>query len=403
MVRPGYARPVRARARRPLLVAAAVLAAAALAVGLAKAAARVTEDPVVWALAGWTIPGDYGVFLGAAHQVLDGESPYPSGELAPPPAAYYVYPPPLALLVVPFAAIDDPVTASSWTLLGIGAVVLGLLVLGVRDPRCHALALLYPGTREALEYGAIGTFLLLLLALAWRFRGRVAAAAAATAGAVVLKLFLWPLLVWHLLVGRGRTAVAAAAAAAGLALASWAVIGFRGLADYPDVLRRLTDLEAAETYSLFALGRAAGLPEGAAQAVALAVGVALLAAAAVAARPRTEVAEARALVLALAAAFALTPILWQHYLVLLALPVALARRSFSPLWLLPLAGVVFEALGLYGGWVYGDVPALLSVLGLVAATTAASLSALGPRPAAAQAAAAPAGAREATSSRSSVR
>jgi hypothetical protein len=367
---------VQLRARRTWIVVLSVGLAAVLAVGAAKAAARVTDDPVVWGLAGWIIPGDYGVFLGAGHAVLDGQSPYPSGELAPPPAAYYVYPPPLALAMTPFASIDDPVTASLWTLLGIGAVILGLLVLGVRDWRCHVLVLLYPGTREALEYGAIGTFLLLLVALAWRYRDRVPATAAATAGAVVLKLFLWPLLVWHVLTGRTRAAVAATGAAAGLALASWAVIGFRGIGDYPSVLRRLTDLEAEETYSLFALGRALGLGEPAARALCVVVGVALLVGAARAARGRSETGDARALVLTLAGAFALTPILWQHYLVLLALPLALARRTYSPLWLIPLVGVIFEALGWYGGWVYGDVPTLVSALGTITAVVVASLVAL---------------------------
>jgi hypothetical protein len=367
---------VQVQARRTWIIVLSVGLAAVLAVGAAKAAARVTDDPVVWALAGWVIPGDYGVFLGAGHAVLDGVSPYPSGNLAPPPAAYYVYPPPLALAMTPFAAIDDPVTASVWTLLGIGAVILGLLVLGVRDWRCFALVLFYPGTREALEYGAIGTFLLLLVALAWRYRDRTAATAAATAGAVVLKLFLWPLLVWHVLAGRVRAAAAAAGGVLALALVSWAVIAFRGIGDYARVLRRLTDLEAEETYSLFALGHALGLSELASQGLAVAAGLSLLVLAARAARDRSEAGDARALVLTLAGAFALTPILWQHYLVLLALPVALARKAFSPLWLLPLVGVVFEALGWYGGWVYGDVPTILSVLGTIAAVVAAALVAL---------------------------
>jgi hypothetical protein len=157
---------------------------------------------------------------------------------------------------------------------------------------------------------------------------------------------------------------------------SWAVIAFRGIGDYARVLRRLTDLEAKETYSLFALGRALGLSELATQGLAVAAGLSLLVLAARAARERSEAGDARALVLTLAGAFALTPILWQHYLVLLALPVALARKAFSPLWLLPLVGVVFEALGWYGGWVYGDVPTILSVLGTIAAVVAAALVAL---------------------------
>jgi hypothetical protein len=365
---------VELRARRPLLVAAAVAAAAVLAVGAAKGAARVTEDPVVWALAGWVVPGDFGVFRGAAEAVVDGRTPYPEGELLGRPYAYYVYPPPLALAVVPLTALRAGQASTVWTLLGIAAVIAGLLVLGVRDPRCHALALLYPGTREALEYGAIGTFLVLLVALAWRYRDVLPASAAATAGAGVLKLFLWPLLVWHVITGRARTAAAAAAGAVALALVSWAAIAFRGLVDYPRVLRDLTELEAHETYSLFALGTTLGLPDAAAQAVAVVVGVALLGAAWYAARTAGDegTRDRRSLVLVLAAALALTPILWHHYLVLLIVPVALARPRFSPLWLLPAAGILPEALGWYGGWAEGVAPRV-SVLAVVAAVTAASL------------------------------
>ena len=386
MVRRGYSRAVQLRSRRALVVAAAVLLAAVLAVGAAQGAARLTTHPVVWALAGWIVPGDLGVFFGAGDAVLAGESPYPSGELAPPPAAYYVYPPPLALAVAPLAALPPPQASAIWTVLGIAAVIAALLVLGVRDWRCHVLALLFPGTLEALEYGAIGTFLVLLLALAWRYRERLPLTAAATAVAVVLKLFLWPLIAWHLLVGRSRTAVAAAAGAAGLALATWAAIGFRGLADYPRLLRDLTELEAEHTYSLFALARVAGLPELPAQAVGLVVGAAVLVLAARAARPGGDDAERRALILVLGAAFALTPILWHHYLVLLIVPVALARPRLSALWLLPLAGNVFDALGWYGGWTYGETHSIVSVLGLTAVVLAASLAAVGrPQPAAATA------------------
>jgi hypothetical protein len=372
------------RWQRVLVVIALAAAAAVLAVATAKAAARVTDNAIVWALAGWVVPGDFGVFLLAGDAVLDGRSPYPSGELEPPPVAYYVYPPPLALATAPLAAISHPVTASFWTLLGFAAVIGGLLVLGVRDWRCHVVALLYTGTRDALEYGAIGTILLLLIAIAWRYRRRVPVAAAATAGAVVLKLFLWPLIVWHLLARRSATALAAAAGAAALALGSWAVIGFAGLRDYPRLLRDLTELEAAQTYSLFAFGRALGLPELVAQAAAVAVGVLLLVAAARAARAASDTDDAgerRALILTLAAALAATPILWVHYLVLLVLVVGLARPRFSPLWLVPLLGIVFEALGWYGGWADGSARAPASVLGLVAVVVAGSLYATGREPA----------------------
>jgi alpha-1,2-mannosyltransferase len=362
------------------VTAVVVLIAAVLAVGAAKGAARVTDDPVVWGLAGWAVPADFGVFLAAADAVRAGDSPYPEGELLGPPHAYYVYPPPLALAVTPLTWLTNGQAGAVWTLLGIAAVIGGLLLLGVRDWRCHAIALALAGTREALEYGAIGTFLVLLVGVAWHERNRLPASAAATGGAVVLKLFLWPLIVWHAAVGRVRTGAAAAGGAALLAIVTWAAISFHGLTEYPRVLRDLTDLEAEETYSVLALGTTLGLPRGAAQALSLLVGLALLLATVRAGRPRGDTADRRALILTLAAAFALTPILWHHYLVLLVVPVALASRRFSALWLVPAVGIVFEALGWYGGWADGIAPRV-SVLGLIATVTAGALWATREEPA----------------------
>ena len=133
-------------------------------------------------------------------------------------------------------------------------------MLDVRDWRCYPVALLYPPTLENIEYGAVGPVLALLVALAWRYRDRVVAASVALGGAVVLKVFLWPLLVWLAATRRWTAAVGAAALALGLALASWAVIGFDGLGDYPDLLRRLSDVEAENSYSAFAILVALGLP-----------------------------------------------------------------------------------------------------------------------------------------------
>ena len=45
--------------------------------------------------------------------------------------------------------------------------------------------------------------------------------------------------------------------------------------------------------------------------------------------------DERSLALALAAALALSPIVWLHYFVLLLVPIALARRSFGAVWLIP--------------------------------------------------------------------
>ncbi len=47
--------------------------------------------------------------------------------------------------------------------------------------------------------------------------------------------------------------------------------------------------------------------------------------------------DAGSLALALAAALVLTPVVWQHYLVVLVVPLAAARPRMSAVWLLPVA------------------------------------------------------------------
>jgi alpha-1,2-mannosyltransferase len=349
--------------------------AAPLLVLLAKAAAQVTHDDVVWALAGWQLPGDFGVFLIAGDDVLAGRSPYPEpGTILPPPNAYFVYPPLLALLVAPLAVLPIGIASAIWTVLGIAAIVSALLVLDVRDWRCHLLVLLYPFTRDALEYGAVGSFLLLLVALAWRWRDRTWASATAVGVSIALKLFLWPLVVWLALTRRLRTAVLAGLAAFAVALISWAVILFRGFLDYPLLLRELSELEAEATYSTFALFRALGLPSGLAQALVLVAGLALLALAARAATvPDPGERDRRTLILTLAAALVVTPIMWLHYLVLLVIPLALTRPRLGALWLVPLAAVVPSWLGWYGGWANGELTALLSAYAIAAVVLVGTL------------------------------
>ena len=361
-----------------LVVACVLTAAILLPLGARSVSSRWHGDSL-WAnslrsLGGVGVPFDFAIFLKAAEDVRSGDSPYIDpedvSEEAPAP---YVYPPLLAIVLIPATALPDDVGGSSpagvlVSLLLIACVVGTLLVLRVRDWRCYPVALLYPATLENVEYGALGPVLGLLVALAWKYRDRAGASAAAIGSTVVLKLFLWPLLVWLAATRRWSAALGAAAVAVGLALASWAVIGFRGLADYPELLRRLSDLEAENSYSAFAILVAIGAPDILARVVVLAAAGVLLGLAWRVARSGATADEGdrRSLTLALAAGFVLTPILWLHYLVLLLVPIALARPRLSALWFAPLVLSVFELLDWYRGWPRGDGWALASV-GLVTA------------------------------------
>jgi alpha-1,2-mannosyltransferase len=372
--------------RRIWLVGAAVVVAALVLLLAGRLVAAHTESDSLWAnaarsLGGWHEPFDLRVFLQAGDDLLDGRSPYRDPETISGPAdAPYAYPPVLALTVSPLAVMpervrDTYVPGVLFSLVLVFSVVGALLLLDVRDWRCHLVALLYPPTVEAIEYGAVGPILLLLVALAWRFRDDARVTGAATGGAIVLKLFLWPLLVWLFARRRLAGATVAVAVAVGLALLSWAVIAFRGLGDYQRLLRRLVDAEAENSYSLFAIFRLAEVPELAARALVVAAGLGLLALAWRVARSSDSRSDRTTFMLALAAALVLTPILWLHYLVLLVVPIALVRPRFSPLWLAPLVLILFELLDWYRGWPRGDAEALLSVAAVVAVVFLAALRA----------------------------
>ena len=150
-----------------------------------------------------------------AGNVLDGRSPYPRPD-APSivtgnPSVY----PPLAILaLVPLARIDFEVAYVVWTLALIAAVVGALLIAGVRDWRCHSLALMSPPVVYGIFFGNITLLLLLPLALAWRWRAEAVRVGIAVATLIAVKPFLLPLVFWLVLTRRLRGAVVAVVASA---------------------------------------------------------------------------------------------------------------------------------------------------------------------------------------------
>ena len=273
-------------------------------------------------------------YLPAAEAVRDGHSPYPSpGDASVVEGTAYVYPPQLAIALVPFTALPVDVAALLASLLAGAALAGALLVLGVRDVRCYAATMLWAPTWNALEMANASALLVLALAIAWRYRDGVWRPAVALGAAVSAKLVLWPLLVWTAARGAVRATLCAIGVGAGLTAAGWGLLGFAGIGDYPDLLQRLGDAQAGSSYSFVGLASALGLSETVGHALALAVGGALVVACAARSRAGDDV---RAMTWAVAASLALSPIVWQHYLVLLLVPLAIARPRFSAVWLLPI-------------------------------------------------------------------
>jgi alpha-1,2-mannosyltransferase len=273
-------------------------------------------------------------YLPAAESVRDGGSPYP-----PPDSPIvdeeraYVYPPQLAIVLVPLTALPVDLAAALAFLAALAALMGALAVVGVRDIRCYAAVLLWAPAWNALEMANLSAALALGLGLVWRYRNEVARPALALGLAVSAKLVLWPMLVWTLATGRPRATGLAVAVGVVVTFAPWAVLGFAGLTDYPALLRRLSEIQSENSYSLVGIASALGLGEAVGRALTLAVGISLLLLCVVFARQGDEL---RSFTCAVAATLALSPIVWLHYLVVLLVPVAIARPRFSAIWLLPI-------------------------------------------------------------------
>jgi hypothetical protein len=222
-----------------------------------------------------------------------------------------------------------PVTAGAVTFLVIStvAVAAALRLLGARDWRIYCVTLVGAPVVSALGVGAIGPLLLLGLAVGWRLRRR------GWAGVVLLlvasaKLFLWPVLVWLLVTKRFRAAGAAAATAAILVVV-WAPADWWGLENYPTTLRDV-DLAHQSSYSVRSAWLLAGFPRPSLVPLVVAIaGCALM----YAARRDDRAGFALSVFVALAS----SPLIWLHYLTLLAVPLALYRPRLTWPWFVPLA------------------------------------------------------------------
>jgi hypothetical protein len=276
----------------------------------------------------------------------------------------YVYPPLLALVTVPWTLIPIGLAEVLFQLVLVAAFVGTLALLGVRDWRCYGLAFLWPPVTDAVTTGNVTILLGLAAALVWRFRDRSLAAGASVGISIATKIFLWPLTVWLAATRRLTAAAWSVAIALGAALASWAVVGFRGIADYPDLVRRLSERMDERGYTLYALGLDLGLAPGAARALWAALALALLAATVLVARRGDE---RRAFLLALAAAIAVSPIVWLHYFALLLVVVALAQPRLGPLWFVGLPLQLVVTTGVYNGSTFQTAAVLIAAAGTVAA------------------------------------
>ena len=306
---------------------------------------------VLWS-AGSTLGYDFHAYEGAARRLLDGRRMYDPAVDVAGGFAIYLYPPPFALAIVPLALIGGQAAVGIWTALLVAAFLAGVALLPVgRSVRWLVLllgALDWPVV-YSLKLGQVGPILFLLFAIGWRWLDRPGRLGTAIGLGTLVKVQPGLLLGWAALTGRWRAIGVGTVALVGAAVLATVFAGTQPWFDYPALLGRVAaPLTTPHNFTPGAIAfEAGGSADIAALVQWIAVGVAL---AAVVVASRTASAEASYLV-AVVASQLISPLLWDHYAMLLLLPVAwlLERRQWWAVVVplataIPLVGIVPAAV-----------------------------------------------------------
>jgi alpha-1,2-mannosyltransferase len=316
--------------------------------------------------AGPTLGYDFRAYLDASRRILDGLPLYDSSVDVAGGFAVYLYPPPFAIALIPLALLPGTVAPIVvWMGICIAALVAAIAILPVRPWIKWTLLLLCGLTWQtfmAVKLGQVGPLLLLCFAVAWRSLDRPVPLAASIAAGTLLKLQPALMVPWAVVTGRWRAAAIAVILIGAVCLASVAVVGVSAWADYIALLRRVSDpIPTPRSVSPGAVAYQLGLGPEAASLVQWTYVAGAVAITLHAWFRRDEVAS---LVVTAVASQVISPIVWDHYAIVLLLPVALVldrlgRRGW-PIVLLPLAGwlplpwyPVLFAIGLLAAWAVG--------------------------------------------------
>jgi alpha-1,2-mannosyltransferase len=293
----------------------------------------------ILATAGTTWGYDYEAYAQAARRLLDGLRLYdPAVDLAGG-FAIYLYPPPFALAFIPFELLGDPFGLYAWTVVLIACTV-GAIALMPVMPTLRWLMLLLAAIDWPVAYsiklGQVAPILLLLFVLGWRWLERPAGLGATIGAGALVKVQPALLAGWALLTGRWRAALIAVALAAGVSVVTLPLVGIAAWEDYVAVLRAVSaPVETPHNFTPGAVLYQAGIDAGTASVIQWLVVASALVLVIVAARWRSASAS---YVVAVVASQLISPLLWDHYAVILLLPAAwLAARGAWWALAIPLA------------------------------------------------------------------
>ncbi len=270
-----------------------------------------------------TLGFDFLAYHQAAVRLLHGEPLYDLGFQASGAFGLFYYPPTFAPLILPFGWLAPTTAVWVWSGLLIGAFLLGTAVLPVSRTVRWWIVLLaglsWPFA-YAIKLGQVGPLLFLLFAIGWRWLDDPIRLGASTALGTAVKLQPGIVFVWALLTSRYRAVVVGAIVLVALAVVATLLAGVTSWTDFATLIRQVSDpISTPHNFTPGAVAYQLGMP--ASSAALLQAGSTVLALVLVVVASRRATAEASFLVAVIASQL-LSPILWDHYALLLLLPVA---------------------------------------------------------------------------------
>ena len=266
---------------------------------------------------------DFEAYLRAASRVLSGAPLYDLSVNVAGGFAIFLYPPPFGLAFTPFALVSRDIALWQWEAILVGCLVaaIGILPIQVRN-RWILLGLCIVSwpVLYSILLGQVGTILLLLFAVGWRWRDKPLVLGLSMATGALIKVQPVILLAWAAATGRWRAAAISLGIFVVAALAATVAFGPGVWSDYIAMLGRVnSSVTTTNAFSVGAILYQSGVAEGTARSVqTLTTVVVVIIVVVVVLRGSAEVSYITTAV----ASQILSPLVWDHYAVVLILPVA---------------------------------------------------------------------------------
>ena len=270
-----------------------------------------------------TLGYDFLAYDLAVDRLLAGQPIYDATAQEFGPFGLFFYPPPFLLLVMPVALLPQELAIWTWTVLLAAASVAAVAVMPIARRTFWwvlLLAALSWPLLYAIKLGQVGPLALLLFAIGWRWLDQPRPLGLSIGLGTIIKVQPALLIGWAVVTGRRRAAIVAVAVVAVLGVVATLLTGPGAWFDLASLLARVS--KPIETPHAFGVGRLA-FEAGASfematllhwanfALAALVVGITVLRGSAVAGYMAVVVASQF-----------LSPVLWDHYALVLLLPAA---------------------------------------------------------------------------------